>query len=484
MTSLRRQRVIFNAGALVGANLWRTLLTFVQFWFIARSLGVESLGQYTLGMAYLHVAAIASEAGLPNLLVRDLAQEPQHKRSRFRQLLVIQTLFAVGVWALLALIVELFPLSSAVSEAILVGAPFLPFYAITSAGLTLCRASERMDLVFLVEAIGATLMLFGTIWMIQQGYAVVDLFILQVLLQVVAALLVLVIVPFAGLLREPQTPAPLALGSLLRRALPFYGVALSEVMLQRLDVILLGMVVSDAVVGVFAAANNLLRVLNKMIQSVWSSLYPTFSRLRHVEERTYRRLLGQVLRMSNLTLIPLAILIAVFAPDILHLIYGDDFASIVPVLRIMIGMTVFYSYEVVSITLLMVERASLRSLYVVLMHLIALSVGIPALGNSFGAVGAAVAVLAAGIVGAGVGAWLVHGLRLSLRQDKWWLILGGSLAASLIAMLAPVPWLMQWGLGFVLYAAAMWATGVVSIHDFRSLRQSLWGGSMHRQSPT
>lgn len=479
MTSIRHQRVIFNAGALVSASLWRTLMTFVQFWFIARILGVESLGQYTLGMAYLHVAAIASEFGLPNLLVRDLAQTPQYKRGRFRQLLVIQTLLATGVWALLVLLIGSFPLSSAVKEAVIIGAPFLPFYAITSVGLTLCRASERMDFVFFVEAIGSTLMLLGTIWMLHQGNSVVALFILQVLVQTVTALFVLIIVPLTGLLSEPQEPTPLELKTLLRRAIPFYGVALSEVMLQRLDVILLGMVVSDAAVGVFAAANNLLRVLNKMIQSVWGSLYPTFSRLHHSKANTYHRLLNQVLRLSNLTLIPVATLIALFASEILHLIYGEDFVAIVPVLQIVIGATVFYSYEVLSMTVLMVERASLHSLYVVLAHLVVLAIGIPVLGFRFGETGAATAVLTAAIAGAATGAWILRSRSLSLRQEKWWILPGASLIASLLAMQIPVPWLLQVILGFSLYGAAMWVTGIISLRDYYSLRRSLSANPVH-----
>ena len=92
---VQRRRVVFNAAALVSASLARTALSFVQFWYIARALGVEALGQYALGMAYLNVAAIASEFGLPNYMVRELAQAPEHRRSRFGQLLIIQIALAL-----------------------------------------------------------------------------------------------------------------------------------------------------------------------------------------------------------------------------------------------------------------------------------------------------------------------------------------------------------------------------------------------------
>ena len=84
------RRVLVNTGALTTASLYRIGMSFVLQLIIARRLGIEGLGHYTIAMAYLNVSQVISEFGLPNLLVRDLAQAPQHRRAYFRVLVALQ----------------------------------------------------------------------------------------------------------------------------------------------------------------------------------------------------------------------------------------------------------------------------------------------------------------------------------------------------------------------------------------------------------
>lgn len=66
------RRVLVNTGALTSASLYRIGTSFVLQLLIARNLGIEGLGHYTIAMAYLNVSQVISELGLPALLVHDL----------------------------------------------------------------------------------------------------------------------------------------------------------------------------------------------------------------------------------------------------------------------------------------------------------------------------------------------------------------------------------------------------------------------------
>jgi hypothetical protein len=107
------RRVLVNTGALTSASLWRIAMSFILQLLIARRLGVEALGIYTTAMAYLNVSQVFTELGLPALLVRDLAQEPAHRRSYFRRMLVIQVSAALLTWGALVLLTGILPYSSA-----------------------------------------------------------------------------------------------------------------------------------------------------------------------------------------------------------------------------------------------------------------------------------------------------------------------------------------------------------------------------------
>ncbi len=101
---MNRPQLLVNASALASASLWRILLSFILFWYIARTLGVDALGQYALGMAYLNVAAILSDCGLPNLLVRDLAQHTEWRSARMKHALSIQLGCSLLIWGALVVI--------------------------------------------------------------------------------------------------------------------------------------------------------------------------------------------------------------------------------------------------------------------------------------------------------------------------------------------------------------------------------------------
>ena len=69
-------RVLLDTGVLIGSSLWHILISFGLQVLIAYRLGVQRFGQYTAILAYLNVCQVLCELGLPQLLVRDLSQQP------------------------------------------------------------------------------------------------------------------------------------------------------------------------------------------------------------------------------------------------------------------------------------------------------------------------------------------------------------------------------------------------------------------------
>ncbi len=469
----RRRHVVVNASALASASIWRIAISFVLFWYIARALGVEALGQYSLGMAYLNVAAIFSEAGLPNLLVRDLAQHPEYRRSRFRHALTLQSIFSLLTWLLLIGLVQILPLSDVVRQAIVLGAAYLPFYAITSVSLTMCKSSERMDLVFWLEVTGTTLMFAGSIVLIMLGYGVIGLFGVQIVAQIAVAGLGLILVVRNALLAGDQIPIPPGWIKLLRRALPFNGLALSEVLLQRMDVLILGVMVSDAVMGIYAAANNLVRVLTKLVQSVWWSLYPTLSRLRRTAIERYRRLIGLTLYLGFLTLLPAAAFSIIVAPELLHLVYGTDYLESVEIYRVIVCMVPLFFYEMYGITVLMVEHKPSRSLTIVLIHLVILAAAMPLLTMSLGVSGAAFATLLGSGAGVATALLFLRSTGLPLLPTHAAKLLAATLIAGLFTAFLPIPWVLQLLVGALVFGATAWLLRGIGPAEIAMVRRNL-----------
>lgn len=464
---------MINTGALTSASLWRIVISFVLQILIARRLGVEGLGHYTIALAYLNVSQVVVELGLPTLFVRDLAQNPTHRRVYFRWLLGIQLVTGVLTW--LALIGLTYVLTFAPVTAAslwLVGAS-LPFYAVTSAAQTLFQAGERMELVMGVEVVINTLILLislGVLWMGGDELALIAVIIAT---QAISAAVCMILLVRSRLLSGDQEPVVVRLRALLRRTMPFFGLSLSDVLLQRLDILLLSFIAGPAVTGIYSAAYNIVRVLMKLIQSFWRALYPTLSRLhRHSAER-YMRLRSLSLRFGMLAVLPAAAISFGVAPGMLQTLFGGDYAASAEVYRILIWAAPLFLIEIYAITVLMIEHQLRASLWISVMHILATLLLLPLLVAYFGVDGAGYAVVLAGAIGAMWGIWLLRTLQVQVRIHRKVQIAFAVSVAGMLSMLLPFSWVLNAMLSAVVYATLCWATGVLTPADFQALRRTL-----------
>ena len=412
------RRVLRNAGALTGSNLWRIGVSFGLQLLVARWLGTVALGQYTVALAWLNVAQVVSELGLQSLLVRDLAQTPHLRQGYFRLALTVQLGAAVLICLCLLGLGWLLPVSSTLRLSLGLAGLTLPAYAITSVCQTFFQAGERMELVMVIEVIINTLIVGLSVLAIGLGGAVPALMGVMVITQIVSALLCLFWLQRSGLLAAPRdapaqsalAPAPhftMAPTIVWRQVAPFYGQALADVLLQRVDILLLSMMGNPTITGIYSAAYSVVRVLWKVIQSYWRAFYPTLSRLALTQNARFRQLCRNGLQYG-LVLVLLGVAASLLLADwLLPLILGAEGAASVPAFDALIWSSPFFFIEMYAVIVLMVDHRPRLSLLLTTVHLAAVIVLLPLLAAHFGALGAAWAATTASLLGALVSVGLV-----------------------------------------------------------------------------
>jgi len=460
-------------------------MSFLLQLFIARRLGVVSLGQYSIALAYLNVGQVISELGLPTLLVRDLAQMPWFRRGYFSLALRIQSVAALLAWGGLIVVTLLLPLPPTTRTILWVVGASLPFYAITSASQMLFQSGERMEYVMGIELTVNTLILILSLVVLMAGGGIVSLVALLVLTQLVSALLSLFFVRRSGLLTVPQEPIVWHWSMLWQRSGPFFGLSLADVMLQRADIVLLSIFGGEVATGIYSAAYNLLRVGLKLIQNFWAALYPTLSRLYHHTPVHYRRLCDFAMHYGLLALFGAAAIGAGITPAVLQLVYGSGFVDSAIVLQILLWTAPLYLLENYTQTLLMVEHKPLQSLLITGLHLSALALLLPLFvsplvviaadvtATNQAAIAAAVAVLLATLSGSLVSIYLRKRWSLPGRLRRPWLVGLLVLLTSLLSLYLPVGW--GWRLLFASggYLLCSWLGGLIDRQDGQRIRRFL-----------
>lgn len=469
------RRILFNTGALAGSNLWRIASSFVLQLLIARQLGLEGLGQYIIALAYLNVCQVISELGLPGLLVRDLAQAPMQRRGYFRIAVSIQIGCGLLTWGGLILLSLILPLPPTARTALQFVGASLPFYAITSVTQTFFQADERMELVMGVEVLINTLILAISLGLLWFGQGVLQLIGVMVWTQIVSAALGLWLVQRSRLFAAPQEPVAFQLSMLRQRLTPFYGLALADVLLQRVDILLLSIIGGETLTGIYSAAYNLVRVALKLVQSFWKALYPTLSRLHNQNKIHYARLANLSLYYTLLLLVPCATLSAIGAQALLHLVYGHSSALTGPVFQILIWSIPAFLVESYAVTLCMVEQRPLQSLAITGLHVLTIALLLPLLTLFQQTTGAAWAAVLAGGVGAAGSVWFLHKMHMPIALPKMGLILGASAVAALLALWLPYAWFVRLFIGSLVYSILIWISGGITPADRQTFRNALSG---------
>lgn len=411
MISATVRRILVNTGALTGASLWRIAVSFVLQLLVARSLGLESLGHYTVAMAFLNVSQVLSEVGLPLWLVRRLANAAHHRRAGYVLALRTQIGAALLVGVGLAALTAALPYAADLRVALLWVAASLPFFAVMSATESLFQAGERLELVLAVEVVTNLVILGLSISVLQQGaprgFPVAGLLEMVFVAQILAAILAVMLLGRSRLLAAPQQPLPGRAGLLPAGVSPFFGLSLTDVFLQRLDILLLSLVGDARLVGVYSAAYALVRVIVKLLQSVWRGLYPTLARLHQQETAQGDRLTRLALRWGGVVCVAGAALGSAVGLPLTRLVYGVADGEVATVWAWLVWSAPLFFVELYATTRLLVMGRARAGLFVSTLHVALMAALLPGLAAWGGAVAAAWAILLAQGAAAGLGLVLV-----------------------------------------------------------------------------
>jgi O-antigen/teichoic acid export membrane protein len=325
-------RAVAGTGAVQIAGMLATFLVGVQ---LARGLGVEGYGQYGLAMAVITLASIPGEFGLPQLVTREVAAASARQDDR-RMFGVLRwadrtaILFALLAAGTLALIAYLFVGSdSPVSLAIMIGAPMIPLIALAKVraaalqGLHLV-ALGQLPAVLLRPLLFSFLLLF----LFTQWPAAGP--IRAMLLNVATAVAVLLLAHLLLRRRLPnERPAePVQAGrQWLASSFPMALTEGMRVMQWQMTVLLLGIVTTDAEVGLYRVAISIVVAIAVPIGLINAVVAPVLARLHANGDKDRMRLVSHRAALAmTLGVLALTLPFILFGSPLLAVVFGDNFA--------------------------------------------------------------------------------------------------------------------------------------------------------------
>jgi O-antigen/teichoic acid export membrane protein len=337
-----------NTGWLLGDKVVRLGVGLVVNVWIARALGPSEFGLLSYTLALTGVLSAVATMGLPELLVRDLVREPERA-----QTIVASALALRLAGALLALIL-------AVATA-LVARPDEPRAVLLSAMLGAGQFAVAMDVVdqrFQAMSNVRSIVLirnavFGLFALLK-----IAALLLHATVGIFALLITMELITVAASLYWRARHQGLRFGllhictvecrRLFHQAWPLLLRLLAIGVYMRLDQVLIGQMLGDRAVGIYAAAGRASEIWHLAPASLLLALAPQLT-LRHQRSTVdYENRIVTLFRAFLAVSIMVGIFFSVCSPWIIRELYGSRFIEAAPVLAIHVWAGVFVAFGIVA----------------------------------------------------------------------------------------------------------------------------------------
>jgi O-antigen/teichoic acid export membrane protein len=323
--------VVRNFLTLGAGELLSRVLGFAGTIWIARQLGTDGYGIYGFGFAVLLYFGAVGDLGMEHLGPREVA-ERRVPLGTLASSMVLSRFVASGIIALAMAAIGLFVMHRPDGVVLaLFALTLIPMGATTRwIHLGLENAGAVSLSRFVIEAIRVAL-LFAFV------HGPGDLYrapLAQFAGECGAALFLFFALRARGVHLGFRIDTSVV-REILRRGFPLLITNLLALVIYNADVVLLGVFRGETEVGLYLAAYTLINFLGVLGNTATLAILPSLSRLRATAERgmeLYHTSMAQVLAVG----LPVAVGGAMLAPRIIMLVFGTDYTSAAPILRILI----------------------------------------------------------------------------------------------------------------------------------------------------
>lgn len=332
--SIPLQRSIKNSGWLFFDHIIKIVVGFVIGIWIARYLGPANLGLLDYSVAIFSLFAALSSLGLSGIVVRELVREPEKGEeilaSAFAMLAV-----AGGITFLLALITIRFLRQgdSEIQLLVTIVAAGLIFQAFTAIEFWFKSQVQSKHTVYARSTAFILLSLVKVILLLNGAPLIY--FALAVLGEIVlGALFLFMVFRTRGHLLKLSKATFSRCKSLLKDSWPGIISCISIALFMKIDMVMLGEMVGNEVVGIYSAASRISMLWYFLPSIIVSSVFPFIIETKAVSEELYTRRVAQLFSLMTILALPIIVLIMIFSNVLISFLYGSPYAAAGPVLAI------------------------------------------------------------------------------------------------------------------------------------------------------
>lgn len=336
-------RVAKNTFILTVLKLLLPASSLAMVLVVARYLGTDGMGRYSLVFSLLNVLSTVSFLGINAVISRDAAATPEKLPALLGNALSLGTIASVLLIGAVAAFQGWLGYDPVTQAALLI----ISLSILPSTLLGYFEAAfiaiERMEFIALVSLADNILRVALSIVFLFLGYGILTIMVIAVVTRTLACLVSMLFVRKLGFSLRWSLDWPV-LRQLLGAAPTFTLIAVFAMLISKIDIFILSKIASIDDVGLYGAGARILEVAAVLPASLCLSVYPGLARASNRSPETLPRLGEETFRYLLVMTLPLAVGATLLAEPIMRFLYGEKFGAAAPTMAVLVWMVFPYAW--------------------------------------------------------------------------------------------------------------------------------------------
>lgn len=392
------KKVARNSAILTVQHVGINLISLVAVGYIARKLGRDDYGVYSLAFAFPSVFEFIGSFGLRQLTIREIARNRESSFDYLGKVIPARVALIVSMGSVVLVAGYLMGYGFRVLLALAISVLSVVFEHLSKIFVDVFQAFQEMGKVAIRDlsvriftAVSSILVLSlgGGLYQVCAVYAVGTMFGL-----VINVLLYRRRFPFPKVCFDPGFAwAGIKEGS------SFVVIGLATTLFAKMDILMLSKLVDTAQLGVYNASATLFYRLNFMADAVATAVFPSLSLLYWEQREEANRIFKKAVSGMIVISLPVAAGGMMLSRQIITLIYGSSYAASASVFSVLVCCVPFMFMNTLLNYSLGAIRKQAAVAKIMLLNVVLSSLLNAVLGSRYGIIGAAAATLVTHCVG-------------------------------------------------------------------------------------
>ena len=340
------RKITYNVIASSISKVLSTFLALIAIGLITRYLGQSGFGNYATVLAFLAFFSALSDLGLNSTATREISRPQADEAFIIGNVFSLRIIISLSILLLSPFIVNFFPYSLQVKEAIIILAFSFLFSSSYQVFNGVFQKNLAMDKVAFSELLGKCLQVAIIFIVIKMDMG---------FLWIVSALLFSMILDFILIYFWSKKYIILKLRfnftywkKFLQESYPIGIAVITTFFYFKMDTILLSVMKNSSEVGIYNVAYKIIENITFFPALIVGLVFPLMARYIFTNQKKFRTIANNTYKVFWVMVIPLVIGTLFLAPDIIYLIGGTSFQASIPALKILIFASVFIFFGTFS----------------------------------------------------------------------------------------------------------------------------------------